>query len=110
MAEEAMEARPMSLADTIAAVDEFSDIAVPHRDNPSRHEGEKNLITGLGEDDTKGTENRVKGVRKMIHGRPSLAFGNGLVTTQNAKEAGLYDTSISAKLELRQAFSFLSLE
>src|SRR5205807_2073489 len=38
MTEEAMEARPVSLADVVAGIDEFGDIAMSHRKNPAGHE------------------------------------------------------------------------
>jgi hypothetical protein len=75
MTEEAMKSRPMADADLIAAIDEFRDIAMSHGRNPAGHQGQKDPKTGLRENRLKGTQQRLKAVGKMFHGRPSLASG-----------------------------------
>ena len=50
MAKEAMEPRPVSVADIAAGEDDFGDEAVPLGEDPSGKDGNESLIGGGGED------------------------------------------------------------
>ena len=64
----------MAVADFVAGKDEFGDKAMPDGQNPAGHERKKNLRAGPREDAAKGSEQLVKTIGKMFHGRPSLAW------------------------------------
>jgi hypothetical protein len=77
MAEEAMEARPVSIVDVVAGVDEFGDITMPDGQHPAGHKSTEQQEAGLGEVPLATDDQRLKVFGKMFHGRPSLAWEFG---------------------------------
>src|SRR5438132_9233445 len=88
MAEEAMKARPVSVVNVVAGVDEFRDITMTDGQHPAGHEGTEQQEAGLGEVSLATDEQSLKVFGKMSHGRPSLAWEFGNKSSPNsAREA-----------------------
>ncbi len=74
VAEEAMETRPMSNADLVAAEDEFGDVVMSDGEDPTGHQRLEEREARSGEHGLEGTQQLGERSGKMFHGRPSLAW------------------------------------
>jgi hypothetical protein len=64
----------VSVADIIAGVDEFGDVAMPDGQNPTGQECTEQQEARLGEVPLATEEQSLKVLGKIAHGRPSLAW------------------------------------
>src|SRR5690349_11398174 len=100
MAEEAVKAGPMPLADIVTCVDEFRDVAMPDGKDPTGHEGTKQREAGFAEVALEADEQNLKVPGKISHRRPSLVWELVWKPSQIAKKADVQTSPKTAKLEL----------
>jgi hypothetical protein len=73
MAEEAMEARPMSVADVAAGEDDLGDKAVALGEDPAGDDRDEGLVSGGGED--QGLRTRIRSLGALDKLGPPLLYG-----------------------------------